>query len=537
MSADFVVVGAGSAGCILANRLSESGAYSVLLIEAGPKDDSIILRMPAALGLPLLNTRYNWAFQGEPEPGLDGRRSDQPRGRVLGGSSSLNGMVFVRGNRLDYDGWVEAGAASWSYAECLPYFKRMETFDGGADMFRGGDGPLHVKRCRAANPLYQAFLTAGQQAGFPLTEDHNGRQQEGVNIAQATIHNGSRESAARAFLRPAAGRPNLSVVTGALATSVVLSGNRAVGVTCRVGAEERRIEAGREVILCAGAFGSPQLMMLSGVGDAAELRKHDIPLRQHLPGVGQGLQDHVAVAIQYRCTRPVSPARQLSRIGRLRVGMRWMLTRTGLGASNYFEVGAFLRGNDGATHPNLQHEFFPMIGEFYRGEAKVEQGFQYFLSVMRPESRGRVGLKSRDPSASPEIRFNFLTAPNDIGQMIEGIRLTREIIRQRAWDALRGEEVSPGIDLQSDSELAAWVRATGGTGYHAAGTCRMGTDSLAVTDDQGRVHGIEALRVADTSLMPLLVTGNTNAAAMMIGEKLSDRILGRAPLPPIETAQ
>jgi len=531
VTADFVIVGAGSAGCVLANRLSESGR-SVVLLEAGPRDNSIILRMPAALGLPLLNTRFNWAFQSEPEPGLGGRRSDQPRGRVLGGSSSLNGMVFVRGNARDFDGWVEAGAPSWSYAECLPYFKRMETFSEGRNDYRGGDGPLHVTRCKADNPLYQAFLRAGQDAGLPFSEDHNGRQQEGVNIAQATVHRGERESTSRAFLAPVMGRENLAIVTGALATGLVLSGNRAIGVDCLVNGEKRSFEAEREVILSAGAFGSPQLLMLSGIGDGAELRAHGIAVRQNLLGVGKSLQDHVAVPIQYRATKPVSPARNLGKLGRLAVGLRWMAARSGLGASNYFEVGAFLRGNDQVAWPNLQHEFFPMIGEFYRGEAKVEQGFQYFLSVMRPESRGAVTLASRDPRAAPRIRFNFLTESADCKQMIEGIRLTRTIIRQKGWDELRGAEVSPGDDVQSDSELEAWIRANAGTGYHAAGTCRMGSDGMAVTDSEGRVHGIAALRVADASLMPRLVTGNTNAVSIMIGEKLADRILGRPPLAP-----
>lgn len=530
LTADFVIIGAGSAGCALAYRLSEHGKHTVILIEAGPRDNSVILQMPAALGLPLLNTRFNWGFQSEPEPGLGGRRSDQPRGRVLGGSSSINGMVFVRGNPRDYDGWVAAGAPSWSYAECLPYFKRMETSSSGASVYRGGDGPLHVTKCRADNPLYQAFLQAGQDAGFRLNPDQNGQDQEGVNVAEATVHNGVRESTARAYLRPAIGRANLTIVTKALATKLVLSGDKVVGVSCRINGQEQIFEAEREVILSAGAFGSPHLLMLSGIGNADDLRKVGITERHHLPGVGQNLQDHVAVPIQYRSTKPVSPARNLGKLGRLAVGLRWMTSRSGLGASNYFEVGAFLRGNDEVAYPNLQHEFFPMIGEFYRGEAIVEQGFQYFLSVMRPRSRGDVTLASADPTVAPRIRLNFLTQPDDMREMIEGIRLTRNIIRQKGWDDLRGVEVSPGSDVQTDAEIEAWIRANAGTGYHAAGTCRMGQDNLAVTDEQGNVHGLTGLRIADASLMPRLVTGNTNAVSIMIGEKLSDRVLQREPL-------
>ncbi len=530
-SYDYVVVGAGSAGCVVANRLSEDGRTRVLLLEAGPRDGSIILDMPAALGLPLLGRRFNWGFASEPEPGLDDRISDQPRGRVLGGTSSINGMVFVRGNPLDYDNWAAQGLASWSYAHCLPYFRKMETYEKGADDYRGGDGPLHIHACKADNPLYRAFLGAGQDFGLAFTPDHNGERQEGVNIAQATTHQGRRASTARAYLWPARDRRNLEVLTGSTVTGLRLNGSRCVGVTVLSRGRSFSIAAEREVVLATGTFGTPQILMLSGIGDRDALRGHGIAPVMHLPGVGQNLQDHIAIALQYRIRKPVSPAGQLSRLGQIAVGARWMLTRGGLGASNYFEVGAFMRGNDRVDCPNIQHEFFPMIGEFYRGQARVEHGFQYFTSVMRPASRGSVTLCSADPFAPPAIRFNYLTQDSDVAEMVDGLRLTRDIIRQRSWDELRGEAVSPGSSLTTESELRAWIRGHAGTGYHAVGTCRMGTDPMAVTDEEGRVHGIEALRVVDASLMPHITTGNTNAPTIMLAEKLSDRVRGRA-LPP-----
>ncbi|QIB41281.1 choline dehydrogenase (plasmid) [Rhizobium oryzihabitans] len=528
---DYIVVGAGSAGCVVANRLTEDGTRSVLLLEAGPRDGSIIMRMPAALGLPLESTKYNWAYKSEPEPGLNGRISDQHRGRVLGGSSSINGMVFVRGNPLDYEGWAARGLPKWSYAHVLPYFKKMETFEKGGNEYRGATGPLHVHQCRAENPLYEAFLAAGQDFGLPLSTDQNGFQQEGVNRAQASVRNGVRESTAVAYLRPAEGRRNLAIVTGATVTRLIMDGSTIQGVEYEIGGVVKKAMAGKEVVLSAGAFDTPKILMLSGIGDTDTLKAHDIACRVHLPGVGRDLQDHVAVAIQYTTTKSVSPTKQLSKLGRPFVGLRWLLTKAGLGASNYFEVGAFFRGNDTVSYPNIEHEFLPMIGEFYRGEARVLDGFQYFTSVMRPKSRGRVSLRSADPKAAPKIEIGFLTEDADLNEMIEGVKKTREIIRQKSWDPLRGREVTPSADISSDKDLAAWIRQNAGTAYHPVATCRMGNDEMAVTDQDGCVHGVSGLRIADASLMPALTTGNTNAPTIMIGEKIADAILGRQ-LPP-----
>ncbi len=533
-SYDYVVVGSGSAGATMAGRLAESGRHRILLIEAGPRDDSIFLRMPAALGVPLNDDRFNWHYHTEPEPGLDGRRIYEARGRVLGGSSSINGMNWVRGNPGDYDNWAASGCEGWSFADVLPYFRRSETFDKGGNEFRGDSGPMRIETCRAENPLYHAFLAAAGQFGLGFTEDHNAYRQEGCHVTQRNVHGGVRWSASRAYLDPHAGRAALEVWTGTLVTGIRFEGLRAVGVACLRNGVEESVEAESEVILCGGAINSPHLLMLSGVGDADLLRTHDIAPVAHLPAVGRHLNDHVAVPVQYRARKEVSIARRLSRVGRLWIGMQWSLFRTGIGATNYFETGAFFRTAPELGIPNVQHEFLPLLGELQHGSVRLENGFQYILSLMRPKSEGRVFLTSKDPKAHPAFLFNYLEAESDRREAVDAVRLTRETIAQPAWDELRGAEVSPGERIRSDEEILGWLRRTAGTNYHPCCTCRMGGGEDSVVSTEGLVHGLESLRVVDASIMPEIVSGNLNAPVVMMAEKIADAVLGRPPLAPVE---
>lgn len=534
-SYDYVIVGAGSAGCVLANRLSAEPELRVLLVEAGPQDRGWKIHMPAALAYPLADTKVNWAYWSEPEPFMDGRRMYCPRGRVLGGSSSINGMAYVRGHALDYERWAkETGDAGWGYAHCLPYFRRAQTHELGADDYRGGEGPLKVSAGEMRNPLFQAWIEAGRQAGYPISEDMNGYRQEGLARMDRTTWKGERWSAAKGYLRPALVRPNLTVATNALALEILFEGRRAAGLRFAQGRRQREVRAEREVVLASGAVNSPQLLMLSGIGPADHLRGHAIPVRVDLPGVGQNLQDHLEVYIQHVCTQPISLYSATRPWNQAWIGALWLLTRSGPGASSHFEAGGFIRSRAGVEYPDLQFHFLPIAINYDGSNPARSHGFQAHVGPMRPTSRGRLRLRSADPRDAPSMVFNYMESEQDRREMRDGIRLTREIFAQSAFDPYRGAELAPGPEVQSDAEIDAFVRARAESAYHPSCTCSMGQaeDPEAVVDAEGRVHGLEGLRVVDASIMPSIVSGNTNAPTIMLAEKLADAILGKPPLPP-----
>ncbi len=528
---DYIIVGAGSAGCIVAARLSEDPAVRVLLVEAGGSDRGLIVQMPAALPFAYMSRALGWNYESGPEPNLEGRVIDEKRGRVIGGTSSINAMIFNRGNPLDYDEWAGNSLPEWDYAHCLPYFRRMETFSGGADPWRGGDGPMFISRCRAAHKLYDCFLRAGQEAGHGLTEDHNGYRQEGIHVAQAFIHRGRRWSSATGYLHPATDRPNLTLQPKALVRRVVIDAGRAVGVEVTHGGTTSASRCRREVILCAGAFNSPQLLLLSGVGDADTLRALGIAVQAHVPHVGRNLENHPGVNIQYSTRHADSIVSELGAMGRVKLGAEWLARKRGLGSTNFFETGAFLRTRPDVAFPNVQFEFLPLMRTVRSGKLVAAPGFQFWMDLSRPASRGAVTLRSADPAAPPSIIFNHMAAPSDVRDMVDAIRLARDLIAQPAWDRVRGAEVSPGGDVQSDADFERFVRATAGSSYHPSGTCRMGADEAAVVDGEGRVRGLECLRVIDASIMPRTVTANLSAAIMMMAERLSDSVAGKPLLP------
>ncbi|ATJ83116.1 choline dehydrogenase [Halomonas beimenensis] len=531
---DYIIVGAGSAGCVLADRLSADGRHRVLLLEAGPRDRSWTIHMPAAMGAAIDGPRFNWHYWSGPEPHLDGRRIATPRGKTLGGSSSINGMVYIRGHARDYDAWAEAGCEGWDYAHVLPYFKRAESHALGGDDYHGDDGPLRVSPGTPTDPLARAFLEAGEQAGYGASEDVNGYRQEGFGRVDRTTHRGRRWSTARGYLARARTRPNLTVITGALAERVVVEDGRARGVAYRRGAARVEARARREVLLASGAINSPQLLMLSGIGPRDELERWGIAETHRLEGVGRRLSDHPDTVVAYRCPRPVSHAPWTRAPRKWWLGMRWFADRGGLAGTNLFDAGAFIRSRAGVEHPDLQLTFMSLAVEPGTVEALKEHSFQVHIDLMRPTSLGRVRLADTDPAKAPAIVFNYLATERDRADMRAAVRLVRELIEQPAFDGLRGEEITPGADCQSDAALDAWARATTETGYHAAGTCKMGpaSDPEAVVDPELRVHGLEGLRVVDASIMPTIVSGNTNAPTVMIAEKASDLILGHpAPAP------
>jgi choline dehydrogenase len=529
---DYVIVGAGSAGCILAARLSEDPAVSVLLIEAGGSDRTPIIAMPAALPFAYQSKKLGWGYESGPEPHLGGRTIDEKRGRVIGGSSSINAMIYNRGNPMDFDGWAQAGLEGWDYASCLPYFRRMETFSGGQDAWRGGEGPMRISRCDAAHSAYERFLRGGEQAGHAVTEDHNGFRQEGLHVAQVFIHEGLRWSSARGYLRPAAGRPNLTVWRDSLVQALAVENGAATGVTVDHRGERRTVRCRREVILAAGAFNTPKILMLSGIGPADELRRHGIDVVADVPAVGANLENHPGVNVQFQTRREDSLVSQLGPLGRVRLGAEWLLLRRGLGATNFFETGAFLRSRPDVAFPNMQYEFLPLVRYVKDGKLLAVPGFQFWIDLSRPLSRGRVALRSANPAAPPSIVFNHLAEQQDVRDLIDGIRLARELVVQPAWEGVRGAEITPGNDVTSDADLERFIRANTGTSYHPSGTCRMGVDEESVVDGEARVRAVRRLRIVDASIMPRIVTANLSAAIMMMAEKLSDSIAGRPPLPP-----
>jgi choline dehydrogenase len=488
--------------------------------------------MPAALPFAYQSQRLGWGYQSGPEPYLDGRTIDEKRGRVIGGTSSINAMIYNRGNPLDFDGWAEAGLPEWDYAHCLPYFRKMETFSGGADEFRGGDGPMKISRCKAEHKLYDAFLRGGEQAGFSVTPDHNGYRQEGLHVAQSFIHNGLRWTSARGYLRPAQDRTNLQLKPNAQVTRLVIENGAAVGVEVVENGEKSVINCDRELILCAGAFNTSHLLMLSGVGDPDELRKHGISLKAEASQVGKNLENHPGVNLQYATKYEDSLVSELNLFGRAKLGAQWLLTREGLGASNFFETGAFLRTREDVAYPNMQFEFLPLTRFVQNGKLVAIPGFQFWMDLSRPESRGAVTLRSANPTDAPSIVFNHLASKQDLKDLVDGIRLARNLVNQPAWDKYRGKELAPGADAQSDADLERFVKANLGTSYHPSGTCRMGSDANAVVDSDARVKSVRRMRIVDASIMPRVVTANLSASIMMMAEKVSDKILGKPALAP-----
>ncbi|MEZ5449979.1 MAG: choline dehydrogenase [Thiolinea sp.] len=533
---DYIIIGTGSAGSVVTNRLSEDSDVSVLVLEAGGNDwrADFRIHMPAALAYPLANDTYNWYFMSEPEPHMNNRRMYCPRGRVLGGSSSINGMEYIRGHALDYNRWAEETSADhWNYAHCLPYFMKAENHLGGADDYHGSGGYLTVTPPQSKNPLYQAWIEAGQQAGYPFTADVNGYQQEGFGPYEMSVRNSRRGTVARSYLAAARLRPNVSLEKHALVTRILFEGQRAVGVEYLQKGQTVQVRAEHEVIVSGGAISSPQILLLSGVGPADELRAQGIDVVLDKPGVGQNLTDHLEIYLQTACKQPITLYSALKPWNQALIGAEWLFLKRGIGASNQFEAGGFIRTQAGIQHPNLQYHFLP-IAMNYDGSKQVnEHGYQAHVGPMRPTSRGHIRLKSADPTQHPHILFNYMSTEHDRAEIRDAVRLTREILAQPAFAPYRRVELAPGPEVQSDAEIDAFVRSHGESAYHPCSTCRMGKadDPLAVVDAAGRVYGLEGLRVIDASIMPSIASGNLNAPTIMLAEKLADAIRGQA-LPP-----
>lgn len=528
---DYIIVGAGSAGCVLANRLSEDADKQVLLIETGGSDRSIFIQMPTALSIPMSTEKFAWQFHTDPEPFLDNRQMHCPRGKVLGGSSSINGMVYVRGHARDFDEWAEHGAENWDYQHCLPYFKKAEAWAFGGDEYRGEQGPLATNNGNnMQNPLYKAFIEAGTEAGYEFTADYNGKQQEGFGPMHMTVKNGVRWSTANAYLRPAMQRNNLTVMTGAFVHKVLLdseNGKRAIGVKVEHKNRTLEIKAKQEVILSAGSIGSPHILQLSGIGAPEVLNKAGIEVKHALPGVGENLQDHLEFYFQFKCKQPITLNGKLNLWDKFLIGARWFFTRKGLGATNHFESCGFIRSKAGVEWPDLQYHFLPAAMR-YDGKAAFDgHGFQVHIGHNKPKSRGRVHVRSSDPYDHPSILFNYLQAEEDREGFRDCVKLTREIINQPAFDAYRDGEIQPGEAVQSDDEIDAFVRSAVESAYHPSCSCRMGEDDMAVVNSETKVHGIAGLRVVDSSIFPTIPNGNLNAPTIMVAERAADLIRAR----------
>ena len=531
---DYIIVGAGSAGCVLANRLTEDGQHKVLLLETGGSDKSIFIQMPTALSIPMNTEKFAWQFETQPEPFLDNRRMHCPRGKVLGGSSSINGMVYVRGHARDYDEWQSHGAKNWDYAHCLPYFKKAETWALGADEYRGGEGSLGVNNGNnMVNPLYKAFVDAGVEAGYLATDDYNGEQQEGFGAMHMTVKNGVRSSTANAYLRPAMHRANLTVVTHALVHEILLKGKTAVGIRYEHKGSIVDVKAAREVILSAGSVGSPHLLQLSGIGPTDVLTEVGIDVVHDLPGVGENLQDHLEFYFQFKCKKPISLNGKLSLWNKFLIGARWILTKKGLGATNHFESCGFIRSKGNVEWPDIQYHFLPAAMRYDGKEAFTGHGFQMHTGHNKPKSRGAIKAVSANPKDHPEILFNYLEHEDDIAGFRACVRLTREIVNQAAFDEYRGEEIQPGESVKTDEQIDAYVRSAVESAYHPSCTCKMGEDEMSVVDSETRVRGIKNLRVVDSSIFPTIPNGNLNAPTIMLAERAADIIKGIDTLKPL----
>ncbi|MEG0859218.1 MAG: choline dehydrogenase [Pseudomonas sp.] len=532
---DYIIIGAGSAGCVLANRLSEDAGTSVLVLEFGGSDRSVLIQMPSAFSLPMNTKKYNWRYETVAEPHLDGRRLHCPRGKVLGGSSSINGLVYIRGHACDFDEWQSLGAKNWDYRHCLPYFKRAETFKFGGDDYRGSSGPLATNNGNnMQNPLYGAWVEAGAEAGYIKTDDCNGYMQEGFGAMHMTVKDGVRWSTANAYLRPAMTRPNLTVVTHAMTRRILLDGKRAVGVEYDQGGKTHKVYCNREVLVSSGPIGSPHLLQRSGIGPEPVLKAAGIEVRHHLPGVGENLQDHSEIYIQYACKEPVTLNGKMNLLGKALIGLRWLLFKDGLGASNHFEAGGFIRSAKGLRWPDIQFHFLPAAMRYDGDKPFKGHGFMVLTGPNKPKSRGHVRALSADPYQHPQIRFNYLESEEDREGFRRCVRLTREIIAQPAMDRYRGEELAPGPQVQTDEEIDAFVRANMESTMHPCGSCRMGEDDMAVVDSALRVRGLQGLRVIDSSVFPSEPNGNLNAPTIMLAERAADLVRGREPLAPAD---